>query len=94
VENEYDDVQPSQTLADGSGRIDVFAHSYGANIAPLEPPLAVQRFDTFIALYEPQAPKPFLAEWVNQMTALIANGNPGPGDVQAFPQLRHHRPVN
>jgi len=76
LENEYDDVAAvADHLADGSGRIDVFAHSYGA-ICTLGAAAGGAPF-RHIALYEPPGPETVSAEWVNQMTALIANGNPG-----------------
>jgi pimeloyl-ACP methyl ester carboxylesterase len=74
---EYDDIVAvaARLAANQGGPVDVFAHSYGATCALG----AAARGAPFrrIALYEPAGPQTVPPEWVERVTALIADGKAG-----------------
>jgi pimeloyl-ACP methyl ester carboxylesterase len=74
---EYEDVDAvaGYLAARQSSAIDVFGHSYGAicalGAAGIGAPLRR------IALYEPPGPETVPAQWVERVTAMVAEGKPG-----------------
>ncbi|HEV3268953.1 MAG TPA: alpha/beta hydrolase [Acidimicrobiales bacterium] len=74
---EFDDIAAvANSLAERQGApVDVFAHSYGATCTL---GAAAQRAPfRRVALYEPPGPQTAPSEWVERVTALIAEGKPG-----------------
>jgi pimeloyl-ACP methyl ester carboxylesterase len=78
LSREYDDVAAvAASLADRDGRpADVFAHSYGAlcSLGAAARGAPVRR----MALYEPPGPAAAPREWRARVSALVADGRPGP----------------
>jgi pimeloyl-ACP methyl ester carboxylesterase len=77
LSTEYDDIAAvAACLAENQGGpVDVFAHSYGATCALG----AAARGAAFrrIALYEPPGPQTVPSQWVERVTALVADGKAG-----------------
>jgi pimeloyl-ACP methyl ester carboxylesterase len=74
---EYDDITAVARLlaAEHGGPVDVFAHSYGATCT-----LGAAAGDApfrRIVLYEPPGPETVPLQWVQRITAYIADGRPG-----------------
>jgi pimeloyl-ACP methyl ester carboxylesterase len=73
---EYDDIAAvAAYLAEENGPVDVFAHSYGATCTLG----ATARFAPFrrAALYEPPGPETVPREWVERVSAMVAEGQTG-----------------
>ena len=79
---EYQDIA---AVAASLGPVDVFAHSIGATCAlgAAASGAAVRR----LALYEPAGPKTAPKEWRDRVTALIADGKPGPAMVSFLREM-------
>lgn len=78
LEAEFGDVAAvASALAEEAGRpVDVFAHSYGATCtlgAVGRAPSAFRR----LVLYEPPGPEAVSADWVDRMSAIVAEGKAG-----------------
>ena len=79
---EYQDIA---AVAASLGPVDVFAHSIGATCAlgAAASGAAVRR----LALYEPPGPQTAPKEWRDRVTALIADGKPGPAMVSFLREM-------
>ena len=79
---EYQDIA---AVAASLGPVDVFAHSIGATCAlgAAASGAAVRR----LALYEPPGPQTAPKEWRERVTALIADGKPGPAMVSFLREM-------
>jgi pimeloyl-ACP methyl ester carboxylesterase len=78
IEVEFEDVASvASALAEQAGApVDVFAHSYGATCtlgAVAGTPAPFRR----VVFYEPPGPGSVSPEWVDRMTAMVAEGRPG-----------------
>jgi pimeloyl-ACP methyl ester carboxylesterase len=79
---EYQDIA---AVAASLGPVDVFAHSIGATCAlgAAASGAAVRR----LALYEPPGPQTAPKEWRERVSALIADGKPGPAMVSFLREM-------
>ena len=82
---EYQDIAAVAASLAGDGLVDVFGHSIGATCAlgAAASGAAVRR----LALYEPPGPQTAPKEWRERVTALIADGKPGPAMVSFLREM-------
>jgi len=83
---EYDDVVAvAAALADLDGPVNVFAHSYGATctLGAAAQGAPFRR----IALYEPPGPQTVPQEWVERMSAMVADGQAGRATVSFLTEI-------
>jgi len=82
---EFQDVAAAAASLAGGGPVDVFGHSFGA-ICALGAAAAgapVRR----LALYEPPGPQAAPREWRDRMSAMIADGRPGPAMLSFLTEI-------
>ena len=85
LSREYQDIAAVAASLAGDGPVDVFAHSIGATCAlgAAASGAPVRR----LALYEPPGPQTAPKEWRERVTALIADGKPGPAMVSFLREM-------
>jgi pimeloyl-ACP methyl ester carboxylesterase len=85
VRREFEDVTAVAASLRGNGAVDVFGHSFGAICAlgAAASGAPVRR----LAVYEPPGPQAAPREWRDRMSAMIAEGRPGPAMLSFLTEI-------